>query len=500
MVLVKWLKEALEARVKQCSGKTPAKVETARSGQLNDTHEQAAIAKLIAVKKTLTDYKSQELSVTSLALKINANNALATHTYVELRDAYFKELDNIIQQLTDRLNDGKNLKELIYKVTTEPDLYGYRLKLKRGDVDVLFNSSFVDYEDNLHNRLIKIIIDGKDLLDLVVPFNIPKPDETKGYCESWNEPDYEHGFKALGLTVNSQWPKGFNPENEVRSGGVENLYFRTPSQKVLEDQSSELPDLVKYTGFAEKLSKIKEVKAVLYEETQRDLNALIDLKSITLHLPENVLPELRKKYIKIINLVIFELDKMIERLESRKNVRMYTAKYNNVHRHYIMTTDVSIEVQAIDLTNPHYLPIISINGKGVFKTALNELVNEMVYGASKHIGYNVSWLTPETIPNPEDVSETTSTMFNPSSVGEILQEYMGDQSINSLAKSLQTTPTRLKRILNDNALIDMEFAKKLAKHYRTTSQFWMGINNDYQMWLLKNYDEEQEGLETHDDK
>lgn len=439
MVLVKWLKEALEARIKQCNGKTPVKVETARSGQLNDACEQQAISNLNVIRTLLIEYEKAQGWTPYLEIKTKLENIPASN-YQELSKKVHDRLKSIIDELTEKMNNG-NVKNIIHRRTSRVDEIVYRLKLDKVNVDI-----FVDVPFTYKN------IEGSDITDIKI------------------------NDVGLITTIVDEYTSRLKKDTKLVDA-ITSTEVKLPTDSDV------------------RISHFNRVKSMLSIERNRSLDSFIEAVGYV----EGIsISELHHNYNVILTKVIATIRDFM-----RKNVRIVKVERNGIREYRIAAVMECAKVEIFDELITDRLPKIVINGTALIDMAkaLGEIdVNE---GGSKldqnkvssqNIGYQESW----TIPNHEIQKPTT--LHNPPSVGEILQEYMGDQSINSLAKSLQTTPTRLKRILNDNALIDMEFAKKLAKHYRTTSQFWMGINNDYQMWLLKNYDEEQEGLETNADE
>ena len=73
----------------------------------------------------------------------------------------------------------------------------------------------------------------------------------------------------------------------------------------------------------------------------------------------------------------------------------------------------------------------------------------------------------------------------PSHPGSILQEFYFEPlnlNITEAAAKLQITRPNLSAIVNGKAGISAVMALKLAKAFKTTPQFWMNLQTNYDLW------------------
>lgn len=71
--------------------------------------------------------------------------------------------------------------------------------------------------------------------------------------------------------------------------------------------------------------------------------------------------------------------------------------------------------------------------------------------------------------------------------GEILrEEYMApiNMTAYALAKKLHVPRTRIERIIAEKTAISPDTALRLAKFFNTTAQFWLNMQNDYELKSL----------------
>lgn len=71
--------------------------------------------------------------------------------------------------------------------------------------------------------------------------------------------------------------------------------------------------------------------------------------------------------------------------------------------------------------------------------------------------------------------------------GEILrEEYMAPLNMTAyaLAKKLHVPRTRIERIIAEKTAISPDTALRLAKFFNTTAQFWLNMQNDYELKSL----------------
>jgi antitoxin HigA-1 len=75
--------------------------------------------------------------------------------------------------------------------------------------------------------------------------------------------------------------------------------------------------------------------------------------------------------------------------------------------------------------------------------------------------------------------------------GEVLlEEFMKPAGLTTyrVAKDTRMTQTRLSEIIRGRRRITAETSLRLAKYFGTSAQFWLGLQNDYDL------EEESEGL------
>jgi addiction module HigA family antidote len=72
--------------------------------------------------------------------------------------------------------------------------------------------------------------------------------------------------------------------------------------------------------------------------------------------------------------------------------------------------------------------------------------------------------------------------------GEMLrEEFMKPLgiSINGLALELHVPVTRISQIVNERRGITADTALRLARHFGTSADFWMNIQKDYELLLIR---------------
>lgn len=73
-------------------------------------------------------------------------------------------------------------------------------------------------------------------------------------------------------------------------------------------------------------------------------------------------------------------------------------------------------------------------------------------------------------------------MHNPAHPGEVLKEYIEGFSITEVAQKLNVTRVALSRIINRKAAVSPEMALKLGKLLKTTPEFWLTMQANYDLW------------------
>lgn len=79
-------------------------------------------------------------------------------------------------------------------------------------------------------------------------------------------------------------------------------------------------------------------------------------------------------------------------------------------------------------------------------------------------------------------------MFNPSHPGEILKDlYLPDYnlSVTAFALKLGVSRTTASELVNCKNGISAEMALKLAKAFGTSAQYWLNMQQAYDLWLAK---------------
>jgi antitoxin HigA-1 len=76
-------------------------------------------------------------------------------------------------------------------------------------------------------------------------------------------------------------------------------------------------------------------------------------------------------------------------------------------------------------------------------------------------------------------------MHNPPHPGLALREYLGDKSVSDAAVHLHVTRVTLSRVLNGKAGISASMALRLAAALGTSPEFWMNMQSQYDLWLVK---------------
>ncbi|MFZ7186486.1 HigA family addiction module antitoxin [Avibacterium avium] len=73
-------------------------------------------------------------------------------------------------------------------------------------------------------------------------------------------------------------------------------------------------------------------------------------------------------------------------------------------------------------------------------------------------------------------------MYNPAHPGEVLKEYIEGFSITEVAQKLNVTRVALSHIINGKAAVSPEMALKLGKLLKTTPEFWLTMQANYDLW------------------
>ena len=88
--------------------------------------------------------------------------------------------------------------------------------------------------------------------------------------------------------------------------------------------------------------------------------------------------------------------------------------------------------------------------------------------------------------------------IEPIHAGEILfEEFMQPFSLsqNALAKSLKVTPRRINEIVNKKRAITADTALRLSKFFGNSAEFWMNLQNKYELEMARDKSFEQIDVE-----
>ena len=79
-------------------------------------------------------------------------------------------------------------------------------------------------------------------------------------------------------------------------------------------------------------------------------------------------------------------------------------------------------------------------------------------------------------------------MYNPPHPGEVLKELYLDEykiSVTELALRIGVSRVTASELVNGKNRLSAETALKLAKAFGTTAQFWLNLQNQYDLWHAK---------------
>ena len=81
-------------------------------------------------------------------------------------------------------------------------------------------------------------------------------------------------------------------------------------------------------------------------------------------------------------------------------------------------------------------------------------------------------------------------MFNPPHPGKILKDlYLTDYnlSVTAFALKLGVSRTTASELVNCKNGISAEMALKLARAFSTSAQFWLNLQQQYDLWIAKQH-------------
>ena len=79
-------------------------------------------------------------------------------------------------------------------------------------------------------------------------------------------------------------------------------------------------------------------------------------------------------------------------------------------------------------------------------------------------------------------------MYNPSHPGEVLRELCLQPlglSVTEVAGELGVARKTLSELVNGKAGVSPEMAVRLSKAFRTTAEFWLNLQQQYDLWHAK---------------
>lgn len=88
----------------------------------------------------------------------------------------------------------------------------------------------------------------------------------------------------------------------------------------------------------------------------------------------------------------------------------------------------------------------------------------------------------------------TENRMAPVHPGEILQELFLDplqMSQNALARDIKVPPRRINEIVNRKRRITADTALRLARYFKVTPRYWMGLQADYDLDVAQDALEEK---------
>jgi len=81
-------------------------------------------------------------------------------------------------------------------------------------------------------------------------------------------------------------------------------------------------------------------------------------------------------------------------------------------------------------------------------------------------------------------------MYNPAHPGEVLKELYLEPlglSVTEAAKGLGVSRKSLSAIINGRYGVSPDMAMRLAKAFGTTADVWLGMQQDYDLWQVKQH-------------
>lgn len=80
----------------------------------------------------------------------------------------------------------------------------------------------------------------------------------------------------------------------------------------------------------------------------------------------------------------------------------------------------------------------------------------------------------------------TTPMHNPPHPGEVLREYLPpDMSVTEAALKIGVSRQAFSKLLNGRAGVSAEMAWRLSAALRTSAEFWMNLQQAYDLWQVR---------------
>jgi len=109
-----------------------------------------------------------------------------------------------------------------------------------------------------------------------------------------------------------------------------------------------------------------------------------------------------------------------------------------------------------------------------------------INGGFASIGKTVMLMTSLSLTIINMTTKTTTQLCNTIHPGEILlEEFLQPLQISQyrLAKEIQVPPRRINEIVHGTRGVTADTALRLAQYFGTTAQFWMNLQNQYDLTI-----------------
>lgn len=90
------------------------------------------------------------------------------------------------------------------------------------------------------------------------------------------------------------------------------------------------------------------------------------------------------------------------------------------------------------------------------------------------------------MPDKNTLEISVSTMHNPPHPGEVLREYLpADMSVTEVALRIGVSRQAFSKLLNGRSGVSAEMACRLATALRTSAEFWMNLQQAFELWQVR---------------